>query len=626
MIKLIDIEIEGFASIIKKTRYKFNIKGVNIIRGKNGSGKTSILNALCWCLYGKTIKKDSTINPWPILIDENYKGTMVTVRYKKDGLNRKITHCSEYKGKINGVVGRNRLIIEADGEKIERNRDKNDLKKWIIKDLGHSFDLFKSVVLLGQRVKKILDEDVAQRSKVLEEAFEVSYISEAKNKIEQTLRVTKPELDKWEKEISKDCELLEAYSNELDRVKETILNFEKEKERNIANYTKVLKKLRYKADKIKNNPKIKNVGDIKKDLNELRDKLKKLINNTPPKNKLVDSEFRLNMRINSNEGRKEETQDEIKSLYKSLRTYSEVCKECGAPLSEKSINKQRLGIKLSIKKSKKDLNLILGELKQDKKEYEKVNYDLSSLNKIKIRISKYENKIKKLEALINIAQKEKYTHRSIVESINTYKKLIKEEKDRELRIESKGIEEKIRGIKKEMGNKKIILNKLRDEYELILWLIKDPLSNSGLKSYIFDSMLKKTNKELIKYETLSGFRIKLGMNLESKKKDFEVKIYKKGQEVPITDLSGGQKQLGDVCIFLAIHDTTAENKCFNCLFMDEVFESLDEENTEKVGEIIQYKSKLQNLHIITHLNYFNPVGAHITSVYLNKKDQTIIKQ
>ena len=38
----------------------FGIKGskkVTIIQGQNGSGKTALLNAFWWCLYGETTEK-----------------------------------------------------------------------------------------------------------------------------------------------------------------------------------------------------------------------------------------------------------------------------------------------------------------------------------------------------------------------------------------------------------------------------------------------------------------------------------------------------------------------------------------------------------------------------------------
>jgi len=65
MITFDKIIIEGFGSIIKRTTYLLNRVGLNLILGKNGSGKTSLINAICWNLYKQVSKKNSTIEPWP---------------------------------------------------------------------------------------------------------------------------------------------------------------------------------------------------------------------------------------------------------------------------------------------------------------------------------------------------------------------------------------------------------------------------------------------------------------------------------------------------------------------------------------------------------------------------------
>ena len=85
MIKLQQIELEGFSSVVARTTYRLDLPGINIISGENGAGKTTILNALSWVLFGKTIKKNSTINPWPALLDEHYQGTIVILTYTKNG-------------------------------------------------------------------------------------------------------------------------------------------------------------------------------------------------------------------------------------------------------------------------------------------------------------------------------------------------------------------------------------------------------------------------------------------------------------------------------------------------------------------------------------------------------------
>ena len=59
--KLKKIEINNFRQFYLKQTLEFSTvldeKKVTLIRGQNGSGKTALLNAFWWCLYGETTEK-----------------------------------------------------------------------------------------------------------------------------------------------------------------------------------------------------------------------------------------------------------------------------------------------------------------------------------------------------------------------------------------------------------------------------------------------------------------------------------------------------------------------------------------------------------------------------------------
>src|SRR5690606_12270781 len=67
------------------------------------------------------------------------------------------------------------------------------------------------------------------------------------------------------------------------------------------------------------------------------------------------------------------------------------------------------------------------------------------------------------------------------------------------------------------------------------WLIRDPLSNTGLKAYIFHSMIEKVNRHLKEYESVIGFLLKISIDLEKSRKDFNIQVFKNGSEVPSYD-------------------------------------------------------------------------------------------
>lgn len=621
MIEFESLEIEGFSSVIKRTKYQLNLPGVNIIRGKNGSGKTTILNALAWVLFGKTIKKKSTINPWPALVTKEYKGTIGIITYNKDGIPRKITHCNGYKGKVNGNVGKDKLIFEIDGVPQDKLRDKNDVKKAIIEDLGFTFELFKSTVLFGQKVERIIDADGPERNSVLEQAFEASFISVARKKLEEKLRDSKPVLYKQEMVVNGLGNSLSELKQKQEEYKGTLHDFKVQKNEKIKKYQSIISDLKEQNLKLQNI--LLEAGDIKKEIGGLNKKLKSLVLGNY--NDLTDREFKLNLNTNTLKGRLEELQQKLKTLVKELWNLPITCNACGAELDKKGIEKQKKRLKEQVLGYKRDIKYLKSDIEEKDQEYQGVIQQIDSFNKKKKKIDNLKEKIKLLEASEKSIRDYKYRIKANKESITTYRDLIEETKTQTLNIDFKSLEIKIKSIQNHYDKENLNLGEMWEIYRIDEWLLKDPLSNTGLKTFIFDAMLRQTNRELMKYEDVMGLKIKLGIN-DNKRRDFLIRVFRYNEEIPHTDLSGGEKQLGDLAITLAISDSIRENKAVNCLFLDEVFESLDDENVEKVTEMLRIKAKDRNIHIITHLSTFAPVGANYTYVTKNSKGYTNVKQ
>lgn len=62
MIQFGNIIIEGFCSI-PYLELNLGLRGITVIRGATGEGKTTILSALVWAVYGKNIKVSQMLIP-----------------------------------------------------------------------------------------------------------------------------------------------------------------------------------------------------------------------------------------------------------------------------------------------------------------------------------------------------------------------------------------------------------------------------------------------------------------------------------------------------------------------------------------------------------------------------------
>jgi DNA repair exonuclease SbcCD ATPase subunit len=83
MINFGNLEIIGYCSI---DRFEMNLSTnrVTVIRGRNGSGKTSLLSAILWVIYGSHSKEGvKQVNTWKKIQPKDYQGTMVSLFFEK---------------------------------------------------------------------------------------------------------------------------------------------------------------------------------------------------------------------------------------------------------------------------------------------------------------------------------------------------------------------------------------------------------------------------------------------------------------------------------------------------------------------------------------------------------------
>lgn len=581
MINFTKIKIEGFGSIINETEFKLNRHSLNVITGKVGSGKTSIPSSLVWCIYGETLKKGSSVETWEELRPENYRGTSVTVYFN---INNKIeyciTRCINFKGKINKIKGNNNLFIIEDGEN-DNTKGKRDKQLKINKIIGYSHNLFINTIVFGQRMKRIIDETGTNKKKIFEEAFEVTFIEEAKKSC----------IDK-NKDI---LELSHNYINEIDKKIDKIEALKNDYHNNIK-YEKLFNK--NKNEKIKN---------LEKDINRLSSyKVKEKVKNRLLKNKKLWGNYLIN-RNKYNELIEDVTKTENREtqLEKLLsHNIFKICQECGSKLN--SLKSEKL--KRSYKKELKQVSKKADDLRDEQFNFKK----LKTLEKIENHIQNINEKINEIKALVKLNKGNK-------EKIEKKKIKLHKAKQKSLKIKSTNIKKKIKLQKTKLISLRNKNKKLEKDIALNKWLINDPLSNSGLKAYIFNSLLSKVNDCLFEYSNTIGFNIEFGIDLESHRKDFYQTITRNNILKMYEDLSGGQKQLVDTCIALAIHEVVSSIRPINILFLDEPFESLDEENIEIISDLVDNKAKHKCIYLITHHMSFNPITSN--KIYFELSEQ-----
>lgn len=196
MIKIKELTIRNFMSIGNVTQaIDFNkdqltlVLGENLDQGgddsgsKNGTGKTSAINALSYALYGQAltnIKKGNLINK------TNGKGMLVTLNFERNGNQYRIE-----RGRSPNVL---KLYInnqeqvdpndESQGDSRKTQEDINGL-------VGMSHNMFKHIVALNTYTEPFLSMRTNDQREIIEQLLGVTLLSEKAVLLKDQIRITK---------------------------------------------------------------------------------------------------------------------------------------------------------------------------------------------------------------------------------------------------------------------------------------------------------------------------------------------------------------------------------------------------------------------------------------------------
>lgn len=691
MLELIKINIQNLASI-KEQSYYFkeelativginkdtsnitsNISDEELIKlpllnlKSNGSGKTTIIEALHICLLGNCIREKINLRDLIRNGEESMKIELVCRNFQL-GLSkiRIIREVFKNQNKTSKVEIFEKKEGELEETQVPRTSSEgmdNYILNYYIglskEDIDNFFiiqrDKFKSFISLPDQKKK----------DILSRFTGISNFGFVEEELEEEIKSWRQDKESKEKEISKFEGQKESYQeminempnqkdfekekqNRIEKVKIEISRKKednKKKEKENLQFDKEIIKLeedlifwqkrqkRY-SDYIKNHPfeeqftKLrKEKGDINKDIKEINEAISVAEDLKKGKKKSKDQ---IEVVINK-----------YKTLLKNLIK----CPHCnfefnpGDNASKEDINKvinkeskKENEINEEIQEINNDLKE-LGELLEIKnKSLEEVGAKIDALNNRKYRITdigKYidskildiQRKIKKLNDTIG-DNKSTITFNS--DSIKNFEKQIES-------IEKETFESAVQNIKKYKDNiKKIdkdikIKSEERDNIDKQIQLSKDSILNYGLfKNYLYNKIILQiecvVNNYLQNFSDLS-VQIKGNKTLadgKSVRDEITCLISRKGEEISYFLLSSGEKAFVDISFILTFQKilNTTSNNGLDFLVLDEITGTVDCANQEELLQSINIIKK--PILFITHI----PTISDFNTTYIIKENNT----
>lgn len=406
------LEIENFMSYDKFDIDFDDVK--TTLRGFNGAGKTTILNAICWCLFKKDYYDRSKFDLKPIKdgVSQEELETKVALIFSVDG-NENVIERINKKGlnttKVNGAVFKEKeyliyvqetLGINEEDFKLIANPNYaiglnwKDLRNIVfgyvgeIKD-GYIFNEEPSLKPLANKIETMGIEKVRQgvmsnisdiKNKMLPELNgKIQLVEDEVTHLESvasTLTEKQEQLTKIDKQIENYMKIVENENNKKNE-KQKLLNEISKLNNKIDTFEIEKKNLKVQGEQINLEIKSKtNIEELRsKDILEQQSKIQKF-------------HISLQGQLSRFNGLKEDYtlyEEEIKKISEEVvRVESEVCPTCNKPLTEEEIKISLQNLELSKEnkiKERKEINERTKTMLLDLKE--KISFEKEEFNKEK---------------------------------------------------------------------------------------------------------------------------------------------------------------------------------------------------------------------------------------------------
>jgi len=559
MIKIKSLTVKNFMSVGNTTQgVDFNkqqltlVLGENLDQGgddsgsRNGTGKTTIINALSYALYGQAltnIRRDNLVNK------TNNKGMLVTLEFDKDGKQYHIERGRKpntLKFKIDNKE--QELTDESQGDSRKTQLDINNL-------LGMSHDMFKHIVALNTYTEPFLALKNNDQRAIIEQLLGITLLSEKADLLREQIRINRDKLTEENARIT-------AVKDSNEKIKENIDRLHSRRKAWIAQNKQDCEKL---AKAIKELEQL----DIDQELED-HEKLEKWTENSKHLTNLTKEKATVERAL-------EQADNNVNKLGKDLDDLETAkCYACGQDLHDDKLEE----MKDKLQKDYGDAHIYQTSMAEKMQKVEKLIEDIGDL-----------------EAKPNTfyeTAKEAYQHRGNVESLT---KSLQEKTDEldPYQEQIKDLEDT--AIQEVTWDTVNDLNSTKEHQDFLYKLLTN--KDSFIRKKIIDQNLAYLNNRLTYYLD------KLGLpHTVVFKNDLSVEITQLGQDLDFDNLSRGERNrliLGMSWSFRDVWESLYQN--INLLFIDELVDSgMDANGVENSMSILKKmgRERQKNIYLISH--------------------------
>ena len=526
------------------TEINFTKSKSTLIVGENGAGKSTILDAVCFGLFGKPFRK---INKPQLVNSINRKGMLIELEFKigsREYLIRRGQKPSVFE-------------ILQDGNIINQNSEAREYQDYLESNiLKLNFKSFQQIVILGSAsFTPFMQLPASHRREIIEDLLDIQIFSTMNSLLKDKITLNRTSLYQVDYEIKGAAEKIELYKKHIESLKQ--------------NNDQIITQKQLQLEELGTQIDFANSGivGIQANIETLNQSIEDYDKVFSRSNKVAQLTRQLDNKL-------ERIKKELDFFYES-----DDCPTCrqGIAHQHKSEIVEKNHKQVSeIEEGKQKIQTEAAAIEARLNEIAEVNKQISALNR---EVTDINIQIRMWTSLCESIRKEITSLQTNNTQINT--------NTEELKVLKEQLKAAIQS-KEELVSEKAVL-------DVASVLLKD----SGVKTKIIKQYIPVINKLVNKYLAAMDFFVAFELN-----ENFEETIKSRHRDdFSYESFSEGEKMRIDLALLFTWRAVSklCNSASTNLLIMDEVFDSsLDNNGTEEFLKIISTLTTDTNLFIISH--------------------------
>ena len=514
-----------------------------LVVGSNGAGKSTMLDALCFALFGKAFRN---INKPALVNSINQKDCVVEIEFDIGNKAYKI---------VRGIKP-NIFEIYLNGNLLNQSAAIKDYQEHLEKViLKLNYKSFTQIVILGSAsFVPFMQLSPSDRRNIIEDLLDIQIFSSMNNILKDRISQNKENYTENKHKIEF---ATQSYNIQKQHISKLKANNEEEA-------------IKFQVEIEQNNLKIK---EYLEDSEKISARIVEI------QQEVLDKES-VTVKIKSLNQLETQIETNLKKLNKDIKFFdtSDECPTCRQSIVEDFKKNQLMSLNAKAKKCDHGLSELESKLQSEHKRLEQINSKLEDIQKLQVKLATNNTTISEMNRYVSRLNVQ-------IENLKDVKENLDNETEKLIDIETKLIE-----LKDE--HKKLIDEKTY--YDAASLLLKD----TGIKTRIVKQYLPVINKLVNKY--LSSLDFFVNFNLDESFKETIKSRHR--DEFTYASFSEGEKQRIDMSLMLTWRAVAKlkNSTNTNLLVLDEVFDSsLDANGTEYLMNVLHMLEDV-NLFVISH--------------------------